>query len=123
MNERSPCKLRKILKELYVSRFLKNMLYLRKRCYELRMDNVTHVRDHLNKFNKRVTELFKVVYKVEDVYKTISLTSSLPKSYEITVTIPLVEKSTLTFDDSTSLSKIAILKKKKKKTSDVLDGD
>lgn len=65
------------------------------------MDNVTHVRDHLNKFNKCVTELFKVVYKVEDVYKTISLTSSLPKSYEITVAIPLAEESTLTLNNST----------------------
>jgi hypothetical protein len=112
LNEKSASKLWKTLEDLYMSKSLTNRLYLKKQLYELKMDDDIDVRDHLNKFNKCVTELLNVDVKIEDEDKAIMLLSSLPKSYETLVTTLLVGKSTLTVNEvSTALLETANMKK------------
>src|SRR5436190_15287490 len=55
----------KKLKELYSGKSLPNRLYLKKRFYNLRMDEVTPVKQHLDVFNSIIMDLENIDIKVE----------------------------------------------------------
>ena len=57
----------KVREDLYV-KFLKNRLYLKKQLYGLKMSEGSNIRDHINKFNKCITQLLslEVEIAVED---------------------------------------------------------
>ena len=68
------------------------------------MSEGSDIRDHINQFNKCITQLLSLEVKIDDEDQVIILLSSLPKSYETLVTTLLVRKTTLTVDEvSTTL--------------------
>ena len=99
MNEKSPSQLREKLEKVYTSKSLTNRLYLKKQLYELKMSEERDVRDHINNFNKCITQLLSVEVKIDEEDKAVILLASLPKSYETFVTTLLVRKTTLTVDE------------------------
>ena len=77
---------------------------MKKQLYELKMSEETDVRDHINNFNKCITQLLSVEVKIDEEDKAVILLASLSKSYETLVTTLLVGKTTLTVDEvSTAL--------------------
>lgn len=58
------------------------------------MTEGTDVRDHINKFNKCITQLLRIKVKIEEE-RAIILLVSLPKSFEKLLTALLVGKMTL----------------------------
>ena len=82
-----------------MSKSLTNRLYLKKQLYELKMSEGIDIRDHINQFNKCITQLLSLEVNIEDKDQAIILLSSLPKSYETLVTMLLVGKTTMTVDE------------------------
>ena len=79
----------------------------------------SNIRDHINKFNKCITQLLslEVGKDVED--QTIIVVSFLPRSYETLMTTHLVGKTTLTMDEV----KIVLLKTENMKGPSSSHGD
>jgi len=55
---------------------LSNKLYLKKQVYELRMNDGTAVLEHLNLFNKVISELLTVDVKIDDENRALILLNS-----------------------------------------------
>ena len=82
---------------------LSNKLYLKKQLYELRMTEGTTVLEHLNFFNKVISELLIVDVKIdEEKALMLILLSSLPESFDHIVTTMLYGKETLILEEVTS---------------------
>ena len=80
IKENSPKKLWESLEELYMAKSLINRWVLKRQLFGLRMEEGTWFVDHLNIFNKLVTQLIHVDEKIEENDKVIILASSLPSS-------------------------------------------
>ena len=78
------------LEKVYRSKSLTNRLYLKKQLYKLKMNETSDVKDHINNFNKCITQLLSVEIKIDEEDKSVILLASLPKSYETLVTTLLV---------------------------------
>ena len=81
-----------------MSNSLTNRLYLKKQLYGLKMSEGSDVRDHINQFNKYITQLLSLEVEIEAEDQAIILLSSLPRSYETLVTTLFVGKTTLKVD-------------------------
>ena len=77
------------LEMLYMMKSLSNKLYLKKQLYGLRMKEGTIVLEHLNFFNKIISELIAADVKIDEEDKSLILLSSLPESYDHIVTTML----------------------------------
>ena len=66
--------------ETYMTKSFSNKLYLKKQLYELRMNEGTTVLEHLNFFNKVISELLAVHVKIDEEDKALILLSSLSES-------------------------------------------
>jgi len=106
MNEEIVIGLWSKLEMLYMTKSLSNKLYIKKQLYGLRMNEETVVLEHLNFFNKVISELLAVDVKIDEEDKVLILLSSLPESYNHIVTTMLYGKETLILEDvmSTLLS-------------------
>src|SRR5438270_10518529 len=89
----------KKLKELYSRKSLTNRLYLKKRLYNLRMDEGTPVKQHLNVFNSIIMDLGNTDIKVESEDRALIVLCSLRASYDIFVNTLLYGKDTISLDD------------------------
>jgi len=69
------------LEILYMMKSLSNKMYLKKQLYELHMNEVTAMLEHLNFF-----KLLTVDVKIDEEDKTLILLSSLTESYDHIVT-------------------------------------
>ena len=78
MDEKTAIGLWSILETLYLTKSLSNKLYLKKQLYGLCMNEKTTVLEHLNFFNKVISELLPVDVKINEEDKTMKLLSSLP---------------------------------------------
>ena len=87
---------------LYITKSLFNKLYIKKQLYGLRMNEGIAVLEHLNFFNKIISELLAVDVKIDEEGKTLILLSSLPESYDHIVTTMLYGKETLILEEVTS---------------------
>ncbi len=96
-----------------MSKSLTNHLHLKKELFQLRIDEGTDVRDHLNVFNKLITQLASVSVKVDNEDKALLLLTSLPQSYKSLVTALIIGKETLKVKEVT----IVILDDKKFKNT------
>ena len=67
---------------MYLSKSLSNKLYLKKLLYGLRINEVTTVLEHLNFFNKVISELLTVDVKIDEENKALIFLSSLSQSYD-----------------------------------------
>jgi len=81
---------------------LSNKLYLKKQLYRLRMNKRTAVLEHLNFFNKVISELLVVDVKIDEEDKALILLSSLSESYDHIITTMLYGKETLILEEVTS---------------------
>ena len=70
------------VRNLYTTKSFSNKLYLKKQLYGLRMKEGTVVLDHLNFFNKVISELQAVDVKIDEEDKALILFSSLLESYD-----------------------------------------
>ena len=74
---------------------LSNKLYLKKQLYGLSMKQKTEILEHLNFFNKIISELLTVDVKIDEENKALILHSLLPESYDHIVTVMLYDKEIL----------------------------
>ncbi|KAK8966007.1 hypothetical protein KSP40_PGU019629 [Platanthera guangdongensis] len=91
------------LEELYMSRSLTNKLYVKKQLYSLRMSEGTQLLNHMNVFNKLVSQLRSMDVKVEEEDRALLLLSSLPRSFDHLVTTMLYGKDTLKMEEMVTL--------------------
>ena len=78
---------------------LSNKLYTKKQLYCLRMKEGMPILQHLNTFNKIVSDLLALEVKLKKKDKALILLSSLPPSYDHLVTTILYGKETLELED------------------------
>ena len=90
------------LETLYMTKNLSNKLYLKKQLYGLHINERTTMLEHLNFFNKIISELLTVDIKIDEEDKAFILLSSLPQSYDHVVTTMLYGKETLILEEVTS---------------------
>jgi len=102
MDEETATGLWSRLETLYMTKSFSNKLYLKKQLYGLRMNEGSAVLEHLNFFNKVISELLAVDVKIDEEGKTLILLSSLPESYDHIVTTMLYGKETLNLEEVTS---------------------
>ena len=68
---------------------------MKKQCYSLRMKKGTPILQHLNTFNRILSDLLALKVKVEEEDKALLLLSSLPSSYDHLKTTIMYGKETL----------------------------
>jgi len=76
-----------------------NKLFLKKQLYSLRMKEGTPVLQHLNEFNRILSDLLALEVKLEEEGKTLLLMSSLPPSYDHLATIIIYRNEILELKD------------------------
>src|SRR3954470_23814716 len=99
MNEDTAAGMWSRLESLYKTKSLSNKLYMKKQLYCLRMAEGTPILQHLNAFNKIVSNLLALEVKFKGEDKALILLSSLPPSYNHLVTTILYGKETLELED------------------------
>jgi len=67
---------------LYMIKSVSNKLYLKKQLYELHITKGTAVLEHLNFFNKIISEFLTVDVKIDEEDKALILLSSPLQSYD-----------------------------------------
>jgi len=97
MNEKTTASLWCKLKSLYITKSLSNKFFLKKQLYSLRIKEGKPILQHLNAFNRILSNLTLEV-KLEEEDKALILLSSLPQSYNLTTTI-MYEKEILELED------------------------
>ncbi|KAG8498395.1 hypothetical protein CXB51_006971 [Gossypium anomalum] len=86
------------LEEKFLTKSLKSRLYMKKKLYRFTYAPGTSMNDHVNSFNKILTDLLNLDEKFEDEDKALLLLNSLPDEYDHLTTILLHGKDTITFD-------------------------
>src|SRR3954470_15732342 len=99
MNEDTIAVMWSRLESLYMTKSLSNKLYMKKQLYCFCMAEGTPILQHLNAFNKIVSDLLALEVKLEEKDKALILFSSLPPSYDHLVTTILYGKETLELED------------------------
>ncbi len=84
---------------LYQSKSLVNKLFLWKKMCNLRMKDGDSVTEHLNAFNTVVSQLWPIDIKISDEDKCISLSCSLPYSWDSLVIVIGSNATILQFDE------------------------
>ena len=92
------------LESQYMSKSLTNKLYLKQKLYGLKMIESSYLSQHINVFNKIISNLKRIDVKFEDEDKTLMLLNSLHASstYENLVTTLMWGKETLDLEEITS---------------------
>ena len=89
MDEESPTTNWLKLESRYMSKLLRNKLYLKQKLYGLKMVEGSNLSQHINVLNHIISDLKQIDVKFEDEDKALMLLNSLPASstYENLVTI------------------------------------
>eukprot|EP00253_Pinus_taeda_P016747 PITA_16747 len=74
------------LENLYMTKSLTNIIYLKRQLYSLRMKEGSNVAEHLNVFNTLICQLTDMKVKIQEEDKAITLLCSLPESWDHFVT-------------------------------------
>ena len=85
-----------------MTKSLSNKLCLKKQLYGLRVMKATTMLEHINFFNKVISELLSVDVKIDEEDNTLILLSSLPKLYDHIITTMLYDKKILIVEEVTS---------------------
>src|SRR3954466_12876034 len=95
LNEDTTAGMWNMLESLYMTKSLSNKLYMKKQLYCLCMAEGMPILQHLNAFNKIVSDLLVLEVKLQEEDKALILLSSLPPSYDHLMTTILFGKETL----------------------------
>jgi len=87
------------VESLYMTKSLLNKLFMKKHLYSLRMKEDTPILQHLNTFNRILSDLLALEVKLEEEDKAILLHYSLPSSYDHLATTIMYSKETLELED------------------------
>ncbi|XP_070040635.1 uncharacterized protein [Nicotiana tomentosiformis] len=101
----------KKLEDLYSKKSLTNCLYLKKRLYNLRMNEGTHVKTHLDVFNSIIMDLKNVDIKIKSQDHVLIVLCSLPSSCDTFVGMLLYGKDNISMEDVSNALKSKELKK------------
>ncbi|KAH9688524.1 Integrase catalytic domain-containing protein [Citrus sinensis] len=98
MRETSTKKLWKTLEEKYMKKSLENRLYMKKKLYRFTYTHGMSMNDHVNSFNKILTNLLNLDERFEDEDKVLLLLNFLPDEYDNLTTTLHRGKDNVTFD-------------------------
>ncbi|KAH9697198.1 hypothetical protein KPL71_023512 [Citrus sinensis] len=87
------------LEQLYMTKSLANMLYIKKKMSSLRMIKGAPLDEYMDEFNKVCDELETIDEGLSDESKALLLISSLPKSYEHFMDALLYGRQTLSLEE------------------------
>nr|GEW95377.1 retrovirus-related Pol polyprotein from transposon TNT 1-94 [Tanacetum cinerariifolium] len=87
------------LEALYMTKFLANKLYLKKKLHTLYMSDGRKISKHIDEFNNIVLDLANIEVKSDDENLALLLLTSLPSSYEHVVNTLLYGREALTLED------------------------
>jgi len=82
-----------------MTKSLSNKLFLKKQLYSFQMKEGTPVLQHLNVFNRILSDMLTLEVKLEEKYNFFLLLSSFPKSYDHLATIIMYENETVELKD------------------------
>ena len=99
MNEETTASLWYRLESLYMTKNLSNKLFMKNQLYSLRMKKGMPILQHLNTFNRILSDLLALEVKLEEEDKALLLLSSLPSSYDHLKTTIIYGKETLELED------------------------
>ena len=97
MNEETTAGLWCRLESLYMMKSLSNKLFMQ--LYRFRMKECTHILQHLNAFNRILSDLLALNVNLEEEDKTLKLLSSFLSSYDHLATTIMYGKETLELED------------------------
>ena len=80
MNEETTADFWCRLESFYMTKSLSNTLFMKKQLYSLQMKEGTPILQHLNAFNRILSDLLTLEVKLEEEDKALVLLSSLPSS-------------------------------------------
>lgn len=83
------------LENLYMTKFLANRLYIKKRMFTLKMAEGSSLDDHINEFNKVCDTLEMIDEGLDDEGKALFLISLLPQSHSKIVDALMYGRQTL----------------------------
>nr|GEW54564.1 retrovirus-related Pol polyprotein from transposon TNT 1-94 [Tanacetum cinerariifolium] len=106
------------LTSLYMTKFLVNRLYLKKKLYTYYTSPSTKLGDHIGKFNKFILDLENIDIKIEDEDQALMLLMSLRLYYENFVETLLYGRESLTMEDVLATLNSMELKKRTKGTKE-----
>ena len=78
---------------------LSNKLFIKNQLYNLQMKECKSILQHLNTFNRILSDLLALKVKLEEEDKALLLISSLPSTYEHLATTIMYGKETLKLED------------------------
>lgn len=100
------------LEKLYMTKSLTSRLYLKQRLYTLRMSEGTLVQNHIDEFNKLISDLRNMDVKIEDEDQALIMLCSLPHSFENFVDTMLYGREAISLEDVKAALSSRELKKK-----------
>ena len=114
MDEESPTAIWLKLESRYMSKSLTNKLFLKKKLYVLNMEKGLTLDQHINTFNKIISDLNRVDVKFKEEDMALILLNYIPESYDNLVTTLKLGKETLELEEITG---VLLFFNKRKKAS------
>ena len=112
MNKETTADLWCRLESLYMTKNLSSKLFMKKQLYSLWMKEGTSILQHLNAFNRILSNLLALKVKLEGEDKTLLLLSSLPSSYDYLATTIMYGKENLELEEVRQMLQNNELRKK-----------
>lgn len=99
MRETNAKDLWKKLEDKFMSKSVENRLYLKKKLFHFQYRSGISMIEHLNDYNKVLTDLQNLEVDILDEDKALLLWNSLPDTYDHLITTLLYKKDKIRFDD------------------------
>uniref|UniRef100_A0A5B7C411 Retrovirus-related Pol polyprotein from transposon TNT 1-94 n=1 Tax=Davidia involucrata TaxID=16924 RepID=A0A5B7C411_DAVIN len=99
MRETSARELWQKLENKFMTKSIKNRLYLKKKLFQFQYKKGTSMLKHLNSFNKVLADLQNLGEEIKEEDKALLLLNSLPDSYDHLTSTFLYGKDKIRFDD------------------------
>nr|GEU79474.1 retrovirus-related Pol polyprotein from transposon TNT 1-94 [Tanacetum cinerariifolium] len=87
------------LETLYMTKFLTNKLYLKKKLFTFYMHSGKKLSEHIDEFNKLISDLANIGVNIDDEDQPLTLLTSLPSLYDNFMETLLYGKESLTLED------------------------
>ncbi|GJZ67969.1 retrovirus-related pol polyprotein from transposon TNT 1-94 [Tanacetum coccineum] len=110
------------LETLYMTKYLANKLYLKKKLYTFYMSARRKIFEHIDEFNKIILDIANIEVKFEDEYLALLLLASLSASYEHFADTLLYGREALTLEDVMAALNLKKIKERSKGKGDNAEG-